>query len=586
MKRIKRKEMRKRIIVLMLCIAMMVQIVGQHQYLRAETVSSNEVSENEEALESETVPEKEKPSPNEALQITDANGNTAEVSFTVDSQWDRAYNGKITIKNISEKVIENWTLSFETTDTLSNFYNATLISQEDGVYHVENCGWNRDIAPGQSVSFGFSGAFLKSMDMPEDYKFLSVLQEVEGEAAIEWRMSSEWGNGFTGEVTITNNGTTNIEDWRVSFELVADTFNVWNATLVSKENTCYTVRSCDYNSVIRPGESVKFGLQAGGNWEQVPTLENLRLEHNAAQKADEEEMKLTEEEKATLDSDFLEVLFAENDSYYGVTQNVTLKEAGASGSVITWESSNEQIVGRDGHVTRPESSCSVTLTAIIQNGDVSLTKAFELWVIKEEREQEQMPEQISYEDIQSWNAEGGLEMYSHDGGETMDLLYGRFTEGKMETDSEAVCAVWGIGDWLGLNWETDSFRVYRRISSETGTVFRMGQYYKGVYVIGGGIIVSSDADGNSDYVRSNYQKGLNVSTEPVHSADEVKAILAGGYEQCQVNTCELVLYEKEDEYRLAWQMEAELDSTYYNVIVEDSTGEILKIIKRIIWLWI
>ncbi len=66
-----------------------------------------------------------------------------------------------------------------------------------------------------------------------------------------------------------------------------------------------------------------------------------------------------------------------------VSSDLYLPTAGASGSTIRWESSNEAAITKDGKVTRPaagEDSAIVTLTATISYGEHSMTKTFSVTV--------------------------------------------------------------------------------------------------------------------------------------------------------------------------------------------------------------
>ena len=67
----------------------------------------------------------------------------------------------------------------------------------------------------------------------------------------------------------------------------------------------------------------------------------------------------------------------------GVTEDLSLPVKGAAGSDISWSSSNETVVGKDGKVTRPEAGkgdAEVTLTATISSGEANDTKIFTVTV--------------------------------------------------------------------------------------------------------------------------------------------------------------------------------------------------------------
>ena len=72
-----------------------------------------------------------------------------------------------------------------------------------------------------------------------------------------------------------------------------------------------------------------------------------------------------------------------NISMTSVSSDLTLPTQGASGSSITWTSSNEAAITADGKVTRPaagENNVPVTLTATVSYGGTTMTKSFDITV--------------------------------------------------------------------------------------------------------------------------------------------------------------------------------------------------------------
>ncbi|ERJ13593.1 immunoglobulin-like domain-containing protein [Haloplasma contractile] len=81
----------------------------------------------------------------------------------------------------------------------------------------------------------------------------------------------------------------------------------------------------------------------------------------------------------------LNVVYSNGDSADSVTKRVTLITSGINSAIITWESSNTDVIANDGTVTRPDfgdGDAEVTLTATIMKEDESVTKAFDL-IVKE-----------------------------------------------------------------------------------------------------------------------------------------------------------------------------------------------------------
>ena len=89
-----------------------------------------------------------------------------------------------------------------------------------------------------------------------------------------YSVSSDWGTGFNGNVTITNNGTTATRTWQVSWTWPGNQTitNVWNASC-TQTGTSVTAGDLAYNNAIAPGASTSFGFGAtytGGN--TAPTV--------------------------------------------------------------------------------------------------------------------------------------------------------------------------------------------------------------------------------------------------------------------------------------------------------------------------
>jgi hypothetical protein len=82
--------------------------------------------------------------------------------------------------------------------------------------------------------------------------------------AIGFKTQSVWGSGFTAEVTVRNVTAAAMTDWVLEFDSPFVIVDLWNATLVSKVGTRYTLRAKSYNGAIAPGSSVAFGFRADG----------------------------------------------------------------------------------------------------------------------------------------------------------------------------------------------------------------------------------------------------------------------------------------------------------------------------------
>jgi chitinase len=81
--------------------------------------------------------------------------------------------------------------------------------------------------------------------------------------------TSDWGTGFVGQFTITNEGTTAVDGWTLEFDLGSNqrVTNLWNGVLQVAGNR-HTVTEASWNGTINPGQSVSVGLDGtySGTW--------------------------------------------------------------------------------------------------------------------------------------------------------------------------------------------------------------------------------------------------------------------------------------------------------------------------------
>ena len=91
----------------------------------------------------------------------------------------------------------------------------------------------------------------------------------------EFHTVTDWGSGFTGQVTVHNNGSQPAADWQLEFDFAGTISTIWNAVIVSRSGNHYLVKNAGYNSTIPSGGSATFGFVAGGS--SSPGLTNFVL---------------------------------------------------------------------------------------------------------------------------------------------------------------------------------------------------------------------------------------------------------------------------------------------------------------------
>ncbi len=84
---------------------------------------------------------------------------TQETDYALDyrliSSWDDAFNGEVSIDNLSSKILEEWQLSFDFDGNISSIWNAEIISHVGNHYVIKGRDYNQNINIDEKVTFGF-----------------------------------------------------------------------------------------------------------------------------------------------------------------------------------------------------------------------------------------------------------------------------------------------------------------------------------------------------------------------------------------------------------------------------------------------
>ncbi|MET0356403.1 MAG: family 43 glycosylhydrolase [Cellvibrio sp.] len=87
-------------------------------------------------------------------------------------------------------------------------------------------------------------------------------------AACTYTVTNSWGAGYTAAVRITNDTSSTVNGWQVSWTYNTNKVtNSWNAVV----SGTYTATNIGWNGTIRPGQSVEFGVQGTTNGGAIET---------------------------------------------------------------------------------------------------------------------------------------------------------------------------------------------------------------------------------------------------------------------------------------------------------------------------
>lgn len=183
------------------------------------------------------------------------------VVFNLNGSWTGGHNVGIQIYNTGNETIEDWTLESDYSDNISNIWNASVIENANGVTKLYHDTWNSVIYPNSCVEFGFSSNETFA-SFPTYFGMLgSEMTETNNELfSIDYNVTDEWEDGYTGQITITNNSENVIRNWALDFSCNNSNISVWNAKIISHEGSRVSVGNMGFNADINPAESVSFGF--------------------------------------------------------------------------------------------------------------------------------------------------------------------------------------------------------------------------------------------------------------------------------------------------------------------------------------
>jgi hypothetical protein len=136
--------------------------------------------------------------------------------------------------------------------------------------------YNSDIAPGASVTFGYTLAGATG-ETPDNFTLTSFRTAREDGYTVDLNVLQDWGSGFTGTITITNTSDTPIMAWELSFSTNFAITNPGNFVILESSNNNYKITGTFNGNIPIPVDTsiiLQFnGVQTGN---QV-TLSNVSL---------------------------------------------------------------------------------------------------------------------------------------------------------------------------------------------------------------------------------------------------------------------------------------------------------------------
>lgn len=262
-----------------------------------------------------------------------------KVEYSVKNEWTDNQSVELKVTNTGDEPILNWALKYDATGKINGIWNGTIYEQNNTEYIIKNAGYNYEIAPDQSVTFGYTlnGS---SLSIPNKFEIYSKRVDITDGYDVKLKTTSSWDTGFQGELLISNTSDTPLEAWTLSFDSNFKIENLWNGRILDSSDNHYTVSSQMWTNPIQPGSSLTIGFTASKTSDVIAEAKNFvlsvvrigentseeKLELNAKAKFDSEKNEITVSWASTNPIGSFEVLVSDDEKSFntlGVVENAT-----------------------------------------------------------------------------------------------------------------------------------------------------------------------------------------------------------------------------------------------------------------------
>ena len=212
----------------------------------------------------------------------------AAVNFAVTQDWGSGFQASLTIANAaSASPVTNWQLEFNYSANITSIWDAKIVSHVGTDYVDRQRRLEQHHRPRRQCVLRLRRQ-PRQHHRPADellarWRFpLAVPQPPPppppppASGNVTFSVTTDWGSGFNGQVTVSNPGTTPITNWSLAFTFAGQISSIWNASITSHTGNQYVVQNASWNGTIPGGGSVSFGFTASPGGGAV-TLTNFVL---------------------------------------------------------------------------------------------------------------------------------------------------------------------------------------------------------------------------------------------------------------------------------------------------------------------
>ncbi len=193
-----------------------------------------------------------------------------DVKYAIVTEWDTGYTGDVTIKNTGD-ALSDWMVAWDMPDAqqLTSMWNG-VYKQTSSHVDVTHAGWNKLVAAGGTLQFGFNANHSGLNRIPGNISVNGVkcTGQVDPPAPpppsceVKYQIQTQWDSGFTGTVDIKNTGAP-WSGWQTTWTMPTGQklTEGWNGQFNQAADKV-TVGHIESNKIVRQNKSISFGFNA------------------------------------------------------------------------------------------------------------------------------------------------------------------------------------------------------------------------------------------------------------------------------------------------------------------------------------
>lgn len=185
-----------------------------------------------------------------------------EVSYDVTNSWGNTEKISVTISNTGDSTIENWMLAYDDFNgDIDGIWDATVVEVDAESSYIRNAGYNANIAPNASVSFGYN--LTNPESVPESIVMCQKrVTKSNDDFSASLNVTNDWGSAFNAEILLRNDMDKPLEWWELEFDTnftITEITTSWAAEKFNLGDASYMFKGT-YTGIVPPQSTVALGF--------------------------------------------------------------------------------------------------------------------------------------------------------------------------------------------------------------------------------------------------------------------------------------------------------------------------------------